>query len=331
MLVLVCVTVTSTARAEPQEPESARTIVVATSDRTLVSALADAFAPLGMTIVEVADAPPAAIGELAAFSRTIATREHASAMVWLLVDREGATLVAYDRAIDRVLVRPLPHAPPLSPESAAETARAARTMLRALKLADEPERQPEPQPQIIVVERPPDVPPVPRPWPNVSAVAGFGGRYGRLGEDGVIEGQLAAVVRPDALGVIAMVSLSPRATLSNPAFMGSVSDNSLAIAARMPFQIAPRIWVAGFTGPAVHVVQIKGTLGAESVSVLRFNPAVRAGATGTYAISDRFDVGLGISMDSLLRRQRYEVPGGQVLVMPRLQVSVGFMFAVRVM
>src|SRR5205085_3227200 len=105
--------------------------VVATADRTLLSALADAFAPIGMTIVEVADVPPAAIGELATSSRTLAEREHAGAVVWFLVDRDGATLVAYDREIDRVLVRPLKYTPPLSPERAAETARAARTMLRA--------------------------------------------------------------------------------------------------------------------------------------------------------------------------------------------------------
>jgi hypothetical protein len=324
VLLLVCLA--TTASAGPAR------IVVATTDRALISALADALAPVGMTIVEVADAPPAAIGELATSSRTIAEREHAGAVVWLLVDPEGATLVAYDREIDRVLVRPLKYAPPLSPERAAETARAARTMLRALKLADEPERQPEPQPPpIIVVEQPPELPLAPRPWPNVTMVAGFGGRYGRLGEDGVIEGQLAAIVRPDAFGVMAMVSLSPRASLSNPAFMGDVSDNSIAIAARMPLRIAPRIWVAGYAGPAMHAVEIEGTLGAEAVSELRFDLALRAGATATYGLSDRFDVGLGLSMDTMLRRQRYEVPGGQVLVMPRLQVSVGLMFAMRVM
>jgi hypothetical protein len=321
----VLLAVASTAQADGK-------IVAATADRALVTALTDAFAPIGMAIVEVADPPPAAIGELTALSRTIAEREQASGVVWLLVDREGATLVAYDREVDRVLVRPLRYGPPLSAEFAAETARAARTMLRALKLADEPERQPEPQPQpIIVVEQPAETPLAPRPWPNVTAVAGFGGRYGRLGEDGVIEGQLAAVLRPDAFGAVAMVSLSPRATLSNPAFMGDVSDNSLAIAARIPFQIAPRIWVAGYAGPAMHAVKVTGTLGAEDVSELRFDLALRAGATGTYALSDRFDLGLNLSMDTLLRRQRYEVPGGQVLVMPRLQVSVGLMFSVRVM
>ena len=321
VLILACVAVTAHA-------ESGR-VVVATTDRALLTAITDALAPVGMTVIEVADAPPAAIGELAAISRTVADREKASAVVWLLVDADGATLVAYDRQVDRVLVRPLPYLPPLTAERAAETARAARTMLRAVKLADEPER--EPQQPIIVVEKPIEVPPVPRPWPNVSLLAGFGGRYGRLGEDGVIEGQLAAAWRHDALGAIVMVYLSPRASLSNPAFMGEVSDNSFGVAARMPFRIAQRIGVAGFFGPALHVVQIRGTLGAEKVSALRFDPALRAGVSGTYALSDRFDIGLSISMDTLLRRQRYEVPSDQVLVMPRLQVSVGLMIAVRLM
>lgn len=316
--VLVLVVLAGLAHAQPAR------VAVATTDRTLVAALADAVFPSGMVVLPVDDIPPAAIGELTATSRAVAAREGAAAVIWLLPEAEGATLVAYDRRVDRVLVRPLPYAPPLTAARAAETARAARTMLRALTLSEEPEPQPPATPPAIVA-------PAPRPWPNVVGVAGFGGRYGRLGEDGVIEVQLAAAWRPDALGVVAMASLSPAATLTNPAFMGDVSDNSFALAARMPFAVAPRIGVAGFAGPALHAVRVAGTLGAERVSALRFDPALRVGATGAYAVTDRIDVGLAITMDSLLRRQRYEVPGGQVLVMPRLQVSVGLQIAVRIL
>jgi hypothetical protein len=318
---------TQVAHAEPKR------VVVATSDRALAGALGAALAPSGMDIVEVGDAPPAAINELSTLSRTVAERERARAVVWLLVDGESATLVAYDRDVDRVLVRPLPYAPPLSAARAAETARAARTMLRALKLSDEQER-PAPQPQPIQIEdeqSPFAVTNDPRPSPNVSVLAGFGGRYGRLGEDGVVEAQLAAGWRLDGLGGLAMISLSPEASLSSPSFMGSVSDNSFAIAARMPFRIAPRVVVAGLAGPAVHVVRVRGTVGAEEVSALRFDAALRAGASGTYAVTNRIDLGLAVSMDSLLRRQKYEVAGGEVLVMPRLQVSVGLIFSLRVL
>ncbi|MBA3504104.1 MAG: hypothetical protein H0T65_27325, partial [Deltaproteobacteria bacterium] len=110
-----------------------------------------------------------------------------------------------------------------------------------------------------------------------------------------------------------------------------VSDNSFAIAARVPFTIAPRIAVAGLAGPALHAVRVEGTLGAEAVSALRFDAAFRVGVTGGYAVTDRLDVGLSISMDTLLKRQRYEVMGGQVLVMPRLQLSVGVLISVRVL
>ncbi len=321
-LMVTCFLLASTAAAEPR-------VVVATSDRVLVAALRDALSAVGMFVIEVADSPPAGIGELTAMSRTVAQRERAAAIVWLLVDAEGATLVAYDRDIDRVLVRPLPYGPPLSAERAAETARAARTMLRALKLADEPEQQTPQQPAGVVVDTPAIIPQRPRAWPNFAVSAGFGGRYGRLGEDGVIEVQLAATWRPDALGVIAMGSLSPRASVTSPAFMGDVSDNSFAIAARIPFVIAPRISVAGLAGPALHSIQVAGTLGAENVSALRFDTALRLGASGGYAVAERLDVGLSISMDTLLKRQRYEVEGGQVLVMPRLQVSVGLLVSLR--
>jgi hypothetical protein len=67
------------------------------------------------------------------------------------------------------------------------------------------------------------------------------------------------------------------------------------------------------------------------VSAHRFDTALRIGASTTYALTDRFDVGFVVSMDTLLKRQRYEVTGGEVLVMPRLQVSVGLMFSLRVL
>lgn len=325
-LAIIMVVLVGTARAESQR------VAVAASDRVLVTAIVDALAPQGMSVVEVADAPPSSVAELGATSRTVAERERASAVVWLIADAQGATLVAYDRDVDRVLVRPLPYGPPFTAVRAAETARAARTMLRALKIPDEPEPQPTPPvptpPEIVTVV---PLPSAPRPWPNVIALVGFGGRYGRLGEDGVAELHLAAGVRPDALGIVAMMSLSPEASLSNPAFMGGVSDNSFAIVARIPFRLAPRIEVAGTAGPALHAVRVEGTLGAEEVSSLRFDPAFRVGASGSYALSDRLDLGLSVSMDTLLRRQRYEVPGGQVLVMPRLQVSVGLMIGVRLL
>lgn len=325
LAIVATIALASTAHAEPAR------VVVATTDRVLVGALSNTFGASGSAVVAVGDSPPAAIGELTALSRVVAEREHAGAVVWLLVDQEGATLVAYDRQVDRILVRPLPYAPPLSPAGAAETARAARTMLRALEIADEPERAAT-QPT-IVIEQPPVVivPPPARPWPNISVLGGFGGRYGRLGEQGVIEAHIAAAVRPDALGIVAMLSLSPKASLMSPAFTGNVSDNSFAVMARVPFRVTPKIDVSGMAGPAVHAISVDGTQGAEQVSASRFDLALRVAAGGSYALTSRLDLGLTLSMDTLLRRQRYEVSGGQVLVMPRLQASVGLLISVRLL
>ncbi|HLL25637.1 MAG TPA: hypothetical protein VK427_26050, partial [Kofleriaceae bacterium] len=160
-------------------------VVVAAADRTLVAALRDALAPVGMSVVDVTDVPPAAIGELAAMSRRVAAREGATAVVWLLVERDGATLVAYDRDVDRVLVRPLPYQPPLSPARAAETARAARTMLRALKLTDDEEQRPPPEAAAgPTLALPPEtitypVPARMRPYRQAALHVGLGGRFGR--------------------------------------------------------------------------------------------------------------------------------------------------------
>ncbi|MBA3818606.1 MAG: hypothetical protein H0X17_06910, partial [Deltaproteobacteria bacterium] len=136
---LAAVVLSVVALASPTLAEPATHVVVAGRDRVLAAALGDAFAPSGMTVVEVADAPPGSIAELAVASRALADREQARSVVWLIVDPGGATLVTYDREVDRVLVRTLPYAPPLTAARAAETARMARTMLRALQIPDEPE------------------------------------------------------------------------------------------------------------------------------------------------------------------------------------------------
>ncbi|MDQ3369819.1 MAG: hypothetical protein M3680_30745, partial [Myxococcota bacterium] len=127
------------ALASPTLAGPATRVVVAGRDRVLAAALGDAFAPSGMTVIEVGDVPPRSIAELAVASRGVADREQARSVVWLIIDPGGATLVTYDRQVDRVLVRTLPYAPPLTAARAAETARMARTMVRALQIPDEPE------------------------------------------------------------------------------------------------------------------------------------------------------------------------------------------------
>src|SRR5262245_35190955 len=106
-----------------------------------------------MAVVSVGDVAPPTIADLAAESRRLADREHATATVWLMPATSGATLVTYDRHVDRLLVRELPYPSPLSATQAAEAARMVRTMLRALRVTSDPDQAPP------VAAGPPQQPP----------------------------------------------------------------------------------------------------------------------------------------------------------------------------
>ncbi len=304
-----------TARAEA---DPATHVVVAGRDPKLVAALADAFAPTGMTVSAVDAPPPSSVGELASASRSVADRESARSVVWLIAGDAGTSLVAYDRAADRVLVRTLPFTPPLSAARAAETARMARTMLRALQIPDEPEPQaPPPVQPLVVVAMPPEALPG---QSQVAVLLGLGGRYGRLGEAGALEATVGAIWRPASLGVILLGAVSPRSTIDTPSIMGHSADHSLAIAARAPVGTGGNVDLALLGGVAVHAVSLDVTYAGEPVSSLRFDPAIRLGTITSYALSSQLHLGVVLWVDTLLRRQRYDAPD-DVVVVPRVQAS----------
>jgi hypothetical protein len=304
-------------------------IVVSAEDPAFRSALVEALAPAGMSVIVVADQPAPSVGELSGASRSLADREHATATVWLTPAAPGATLVTYDRERDRLLVRELPYQLPLSAFQAAEAARTARTMLRALRVTPDVD-----QPPPLAVDAPAirDVAPVLRDRPMFAASAMLGVRVHAPDTD--LGGSVALIWRPDSLGAALVGEISPSADVPGPAFVGSALDSAVAALARLPIRMPfdGRMRVVPTAGLAVHFIRIRGELDTEQpLHGTRLDPAARVGAAATYRLGGGLDVGVAISLDALFQRQRYVVGTEEVLEIPRFQTLIGAIATFRVL
>ncbi len=296
-------------------------VVVAGRDAALVAALGDALAP--QHVIAVEDVAPASVGELTGASRQLVTRENASAAIWLIHDGAITTLVAYDRDADRVFVRTVPYTPPLDDAQAAVTARSARAMLRALTVDEESLRQPAP---IAVVETPPQP-----ATPILATTAGLGARFGSPGTTSSAQLSLAVIWRPRTLGAAIDLSLGLAPDITGTNFKGSIGDRSIAAVLRLPLAVAPATTIALIGGVAVHALRFAGETRMRSIVDWKFNPAARLGATALYGFREGVDIGLAVSADYLLWRQRYEVEGEEILVMTPFQLMAAISLTIQVL
>ncbi len=293
-------------------------IVVSSDDQAFRSALVEALAPAQMNVIVVANQPAPSVGELSAASRALADREHATATVWLTPAATGATLVTYDRDRDRLLVRELPFLLPLSPFQAAEAARTARTMLRALRVTPDIDRPPPHETDAPEIR---DTAPV-QDHPILGASAVLGLRVHAPGND--VGGAFSAIWRPDSIGVVLVGEISPSAEVPGPAFVGTALDSAIAVLARMPIHVASRVRITPSAGFALHFIRLRGELDTQqALRGTREDPALRAGAAATYRLAGGLDLGVAISVDLLLDRQRYDVLDQEVLEIPRFQTLIG--------
>lgn len=317
--------IASDASAAPE----ADPIALATDDLAFRAAISDALAPSGMLVRLAPDTAPAQIADITAASREIADREHAAATVWFVFVAEGAMLIVYDRGVDRLLVRSLPYGAPLSAAQAAEAARMTRTMLRALRVT-EPE---PPHPDVVApaIREPIEPVVVVAAAPRLLAIdVDAGVRMRGPGSTAVIAGALSVVWRPDRLGLALTARFAPAADVDGT-LMGRISDQSLAASARLPIRVAPHVDVTAAAGLALHLVDLRGTLGTQTIENRRFDPAIRAGVAATYELGPTIAVGVEVSSDWLVRRQTYEAGAEEVVTIPRIQVAAGLVLTARIL
>ncbi|HEX4454746.1 MAG TPA: hypothetical protein VH143_27990 [Kofleriaceae bacterium] len=323
---IIVLAVASSAIAEP----SHETVVVTTDDPMLRSELRDALLPADIAIV-LADAPTPALVDVTSASRALVDREHATAAIWLIGGSGVSTLVTYDRGVDRVLVRTLAFTTPLDAAQSAEAARMARTMLRALRVTPDT-NLPPPHPEEARVIRAAAVAstPLPAAEPHVAIAVGLGVRVNAPAAT-IAPGASAMVIwRPDALGVAIAGAYAPSASLTTSTFMGTVSDDSLSVLARLPFAVR-RFRLSVMAGPALHITSLHGqVVDGDMPAITHYDPSARAVALGAYAIDPSVDVGLGVAADYVLDRQRYSFDTSEVLVIPRFELAAELMLTVRV-
>lgn len=321
------------ARAAPPE-----TVVVVTDDPGFARAADEVFRAAGVA-VRVGDLAGPAIADVTGASRQLADGEHAAAAVMLVFGGDGATLIAYDRGVDRALMRVLPVRAPLGPRESAEAAHMARTMLRALRVTPELDL-PLPHPQEALAIRaqtaaaqlaaPAAV--SDGPDPGVLAVALGGGlRAGAPGAAAGASGTAQLIWRPDALGLAVTASLARAAAVEATAFTGTASDAAGALTARLAIRPAPRWWLAGEAGLALHRVHLTGALSGTPVDVARLDPAIRVGAAAMFAVSRRLSAGLAVWADGLLVRQDYSVANQRILAVPVAQLTLDVTILARVL
>lgn len=327
--IVAVVTLVTSSMVASAAPES---VVVASSDESFRSALTDALAPTGMQVIATADQAPS-VAELSITARQIAEREGATSTVWLIFASDKTTLVVYDRDVDRVLVREVPYSAPLDPAKAAEIARMARTMLRALRVSPEVDL---PLPRVeearIVRAQVVATAIIAAPRAGTFAIAGAVGlRVGAAASDVGLDGRVSLLWRPRALGVGVHASLATRGDLETTRFMGTVADNSIGVTLHYPLVTGPKVHLLGSGGLAVHSISVEGSVDGEVVTDRRYDPAARLGMTASFEVGHDLDIGIGVSADGLLRRQRYVSGMDQVLVMPRVQLTTGLFVTFRVL
>jgi hypothetical protein len=306
---------------------AAETIAAASTDAGFTVALEAALASAGMSVVVVHDPPQLEVSDLTGGARRIADQEGATATVALVFGDDGATLLAYDHGVDRVLVRSLPYHAPLTEAQAAELARTARAMLHALRVTPDIDAPPPHASEAAAIrERAARPEPSPLPVATASMLAlelVGGARLGTTNATAAEHGAIAIVWRPDAPGVALTSSFVPSRSVETMAFSGSVSDIAVAITGRVPLRIAARWMIVGEGGVAMHRIRIAGTADTSGVESVRYDPALRAGGIAVFQLRRDIGVGVGLSVDGLLRRQDYSLDGAPLLTLPVVQLTVG--------
>lgn len=324
--VLIVALIVATSRIADAEAER---VVVVSVDEVFRLAVAEALVTDGTAVQIASDEPPASVGDLTTASRAITEREAAIALVWLLFEGNGGTLIVYDRGVDRVLVRSLPYPAPLGAVQAAEAARVTRTMLHALRVDTEPPLTKRPPP--VSAEPPRVIATVSSSPPDKLAIEVDGGIRVRVpGAPTALAGTVGVVWRPDRVGLAIAARFAPSATLDGMV-VGRISDHSVALMARWPLPMTRRLGVAVTTGIAVHRIALDGELDGEVVRDRRYDPAMRLGLGLSYSVKPSIGLGVAVSSDWLLRRQTYEVGPDEVLTVPLAQFGAGIVLSARIL
>lgn len=297
-------------------------IVVVGHDPELIQALEWVMEGQNTGVKAIGDRPTPSLAELGPESRRLADGHQAIATVWISPTAAGATLVTYERTADRFVVREVPYKLPLDATQAAETARMVRVMLRAVRDRNDEEAVT----RRVRAQRPPQPP----REPQLAASVGAGAWFAAPEATAVAMTTISIAWRPHGLGAGVSAMLAPATALDSPSFVGEVGVWRIVAEARKALRVAPAIRVTPGVGLALHAVSLDGRFGGgDRVSSRRYDPALQVSTVVGIALPHRIELGLAVSADCLLRRQRYEAGTEQILDIPRVQATLGILVGVR--
>jgi hypothetical protein len=160
--------------------------------------------------------------------------------------------------------------------------------------------------------------------PIAAVRVGGGGWFAAPDADALPALVVGAAWRPRGLGVALGGTLAPDNELAAMTFSGEVRAWSVAAEARYTLEVVPRVFVAPAAGLALYGVTVRG----EGIDARRYNPALRLGVSAALALGQRLEIGIGVSGDCLLQRQRYEAQAVEILQISRVQAQAALFVGV---
>jgi hypothetical protein len=122
------------------------------------------------------------------------------------------------------------------------------------------------------------------------------------------------------------VTLAPPAELAMSEFTGDVSDVVIAALARNAVTLpGGQLRMVPSAGMALHLLLVAGN----TVDSRRFDPAIGVGLAALRDLPHDLEVGLDVSADCLLLRQRYEAGNQEILAVPRVQIVAAAVIGIR--
>lgn len=295
-------------------------IVFVGKDAELVTALELVMQGNNTGVKAIGERPTPSLAELGPESRRLADEHRAAATVWLSPTAAGATLVTYERSADRFVVREVPYTLPLDTTQAFETARMVRVMLHAVRDRNDED---------ALTRRMRASRVTPPPEPQFAARVGGGVWFGSPESTAAPLASIALAWRPHGWGAAIAAMIAPATELAQPVFTGDVRVWRISAEAHTAVELAPRVRLVPGFGMSLHHVSLRGQLAGTEVRSDRFNPGLQVGTLVGIALPHRIELGLAITADYLLRRQRYVSGTQEFLAVSRIQSMMVVLVGIR--